>query len=148
MAKIFDARTVVQQYYDAYQAGDLERTASLVALDCIIDEPTFLPYGRIEVIGAQAMFDKIGGVFFKLFTADTRLEDTRYFADGDAVITNAVWIMTGLHTGRTIRCHYQEYFEVADGRITLMRPFYHAAKEMLEEIVAAEAAGVDVSLES
>jgi len=56
-------------------------------------------------------------------------------------------VMTGLHTGREIRCHYQEYFEVENDHITVMRPFYHAAKEMLDEIAAAESRGIDLSLD-
>lgn len=136
---------VVRRYYDAYAQGDLVDTASWVHEDCIIDEPTFLPYGRIDVIGAHAMFDHVGGVFFQLFAPETGLEDTRYFEDGSDVITNAVWVMTGLHTGRTLRCHYQEFFTVRDGKISLMRPFYHAAKEMIEEMEAAEMKGIDLT---
>lgn len=136
---------VVRNYYDAYATGDLGATEGWVHPDCVIDEPDFLPYGRISVIGAQSMFEKIGGVFFTLFHEDTQLEGTRYFENGNSVITNAVWVMRGRHTGRTIRCHYQEYFEVADGKITLMRPFYHAAREILEEIDAAKASGIKVA---
>ncbi|MEQ9590775.1 MAG: nuclear transport factor 2 family protein [Parvibaculaceae bacterium] len=137
---------VVSSYYEAYQAGDLVRTASFVHEDCIVDEPDFLPYGRVNIVGAQDMFERIGGTFFRLFQEDTRLEGTRYFEHGDSVITSGVWIMTGKFTGNTIRCHYQEYFEIEDGRIRLMRPFYHAAKDMLAEIDAAEKTGVSLEL--
>ena len=140
------AAEVVANYYEAYQAGDLVRTATLVHEDCIIDEPDFLPYGRVDIIGAQDMFDRIGGTFFQLFREDTRLEETCYFEHGSSVITSSIWIMTGKFTGETIRCHYQEYFEVEDGRIRLMRPFYHAARAMLAEIDAAEKAGVSLEL--
>lgn len=145
MALSFSALEVVRNYYEAYAVGDLEEAARWVHEDCDIDEPDFLPYGRIPIRGAYEMYEKIGGVFFTLFKEDTRLENTRYFVEGDSVITNAVWIMNGRHTGREIRCHYQEYFDVRDGRISVMRPFYHSAREMLEEIAAATAAGVVVA---
>lgn len=138
-------RDVIRNYYDSYVEGDLEKVAEWVHRDCIIDEPDFLPYGRVSVIGAQEMFYKIGGVFFTLFYEDAALEDTRYFENGNAVISNAIWTMKGRHTGRTIRGHYQEYFEVRDGKISVMRPFYHAARQMLEEIEAAKAKGVKVA---
>lgn len=134
---------VVRAYYEAYQIGDLVKTAEYVHPDCEIDEPDFLPYGRVPVTGAEGMFRLIGGMFFQVFEPDTHLTDIRYFELADAVITNAIWHMTSRHSGKTIACHYQEYFEVRDGRIGLMRPFYHSARDMAEAFAAAEAAGVD-----
>jgi len=135
---------VIRHYYDACTRGE-EETARWMHDDCIVDEPTFLPYGRIDVIGVRAMFRHVGGVFFRLFAPDAHLEDTRYFEDGDAVVAVSRWVMTGLHTGRTIDGHYHEYFEVRDGRVALMRPLYHAAGEMIAEMDAARAAGVDLT---
>lgn len=135
----------VRAYYESYRNPDREKTDSYVHPECRIEEPTFLPYGRIGIIGAKAMHQNVGGVFRKVFVPGSRLTDIKYFEHDGCVITNAVWHMTGKYTGRHIPCHYQEYFEFKDGKISLMRPFYHAAKEMLEEFAAAEAAGVELT---
>jgi ketosteroid isomerase-like protein len=133
----------IRAYYDSFR-NDRENTDSYVHLECVIDEPTILPWGKYEIIGAASMHHHVGGIFRKVFS-DSRLENTRYFEEGGCVVATSIWHMTGKHTGRQIPCQYHEYFEFRDGKISLMRPFYHAAKEMLEECAAAEAAGLELT---
>jgi hypothetical protein len=134
----------IRSYYDNYRKNR-ELVDSYVHPDCLVDEPTFLPWARDAIRGAQEMHHQVGGVFRKVFEPETRLSDIRLFELDNCVISNAVWHMTGKFTGREIACHYQEYFEFTDGKITVIRPFYHAAKEMLEAFAAAEAAGVELT---
>jgi ketosteroid isomerase-like protein len=134
----------VRAYYASFRQPDREITDAYMDPTAPVDEPSFLPYGQVEIIGPKEMHRLVGSVFLKLF-ADSKLTDTRYFVDGGDVIASSIWHMTGKFTGRRIPCHYHEYFEIKDGKITAIRTFYHAAKEMLEEMAAAEAAGVDLT---
>jgi ketosteroid isomerase-like protein len=135
----------VRAYYASYKNPDREITDAFMDPACVVDEPTFLPYGQVEIIGPKEMHRLVGSVFLKLF-ADSKLTDTRCFEEGDDVIASSVWHMTGKFTGKRIPCHYHEYFEFnKDGKISAIRTLYGAAKEMLEEMAAAEAAGVDLT---
>lgn len=139
-------KDIVLSYYAAYMAGDLETVERLVHPNCIIDEPSFLPYGQVPVVGFKAMHRLIAETFTKVFREDFSLDDTRIFENGSSVIAQSIWRMTPKFGGAAINCHYHELFEVDNGQIILMRPFYHAVAEMSAAFDAARAAGVDLDL--
>lgn len=135
---------VIKAYYAAFDTGNLDEVRRYLHKDVRVEEPSFLPYGGRTVVGETGLFDTVTGDFNKLFEP-LGLDDIRYFELDMAVITNAIWRLKGRHTGQLIACNYQEYFDVRDERITLMRPFYQAAADMIAEVDAALAAGVSFS---
>lgn len=124
-----DPVSVVRELLDAFNAGDLDRCASLASDDFeLFDAPsgaTFAgPGGLREWLGT-----------FWNAVPDSRTELVTAYADGGRVATEHVG--RGTHTGplvtpagtipptgRRVELRFAELYEVRDGRLTSMRAFY------------------------
>ena len=140
------SKDVVRDYYAAYLRGDLASVEALVHPQCIIDEPDFLPYGRVPVVGFPAMQELIAGTFATVFHDDIALDEMRLFEEGDDIIAQCIWRMTPRYGGPRIDCHYHEYFGIRAGQIVSIRPFYHAVDQMAAAFERARQHGVDLHL--
>jgi ketosteroid isomerase-like protein len=119
-------RAVVQAMYEAGQAADLEAVASFVADDVVVDEPHYLPFGKVYR-GKQE--------FLGLFEMVSRFLDVSHIqvhyliADGERVA--ACLAIPDLNTGKPVSMLEQSTLK--DGKITHIKLFYNDPGTMLQQ---------------
>jgi ketosteroid isomerase-like protein len=126
-------RAVVEKLYACAQSGDLASIAPLLAEDIVVDEPLFLPYGKVYR-GAQEFAGLLGliGQYLDL----TRVTVHYTIADGDRVA--ACLGIPDVTTGEMT--HFIEQSTLRDGRIVEMKLFYYDAQSMIDKTRAAAGA--------
>jgi ketosteroid isomerase-like protein len=117
-------RAIVEKLYAAASSGDLEAIAPLLADDIVVDEPTYLPYGKVyrgkeEFAGLLGMI----GQFLDL----TKVQVNYTIADGDRVA--ACLGIPDVTTGEMT--HFIEQSTLRDGQIVEMKLFYYDAQSMI-----------------
>jgi ketosteroid isomerase-like protein len=117
-------RAIVEKLYAAASSGDLGAIAPLLADDIVVDEPSYLPYGKLyrgkeEVAGLLGMI----GQFLDL----TKVQVNYTIADGDRVA--ACLGIPDVTTGEMT--HFIEQSTLRDGQIVEMKLFYYDAQSMI-----------------
>ena len=119
-------RAIVQSMYDAGIRGDFEGLMSHLADDVVVDEPLYLPYGKVyngkaEFVG---LFESIGQ-----FLDVSQITLHYLIADGDRVA--ACLGIPDATTGKLV--HLLEQSTVKDGKVVHMQLFYYDMGTMLEK---------------
>jgi ketosteroid isomerase-like protein len=117
-------RAIVVKLYAAASSGDLGAIAPLLADDIVVDEPSYLPYGKLyrgkeEFAGLLGMI----GQFLDL----TKVQVNYTIADGDRVA--ACLGIPDVTTGEMT--HFIEQSTLRDGQIVEMKLFYYDAQSMI-----------------
>ncbi|HTK64324.1 MAG TPA: nuclear transport factor 2 family protein [Pseudonocardia sp.] len=117
-------RAIVEKLYAAASSGDLGAIAPLLADDIVVDEPSYLPYGKLyrgkeEFAGLLGMI----GQFLDL----TKVQVNYTIADGDRVA--ACLGIPDVTTGEMT--HFIEQSTLRDGQIVEMKLFYYDAQSMI-----------------
>lgn len=119
-------RGIVASLYAAAASGDLGAIAPLLADDVVVDEPAYLPYGKVyrgkeEFAGLLGMI----GQYLDL----TKVKVNYLIADGDRVA--ACLGIPDVTTGEMT--HFIEQSTLRDGQIVEMKLFYYDPQSMLDK---------------
>jgi ketosteroid isomerase-like protein len=119
-------RSIVASLYAAAASGDLGAIAPLLADDVVVDEPVYLPYGKVyrgkeEFAGLLGMI----GQYLDL----TNVKVNYLIADGDRVA--ACLGIPDVTTGEMT--HFIEQSTLRDGQIVEMKLFYYDPQTMLDK---------------
>jgi steroid delta-isomerase-like uncharacterized protein len=109
-----DARTVVEQLFEAYRARDVERLVGLFAEDAVFEDPTF----RIRQQGREGI-RKLATDMSAGFS-DISIEIHSMVSDGDMVATEETIAGVVTHADgkrRPIKVRGASFFRVRNGRI-------------------------------
>ena len=117
-------RAIVEKLYAAASSGDLGAVAPLLADDIVVDEPTYLPYGK--VYRGQEEFAGLFGMIGQ-FLDLTQVNVHYLIADGDRVA--ACLGIPDVTTGEMT--HFIEQSTLRDGQIVEMKLFYYDAQSMI-----------------
>jgi hypothetical protein len=117
-------RAIVEKLYACASSGDLGGIAPLLADDIVVDEPSYLPYGKVyrgkeEFAGLLGMI----GQFLDL----TKVQVNYTIADGDRVA--ACLGIPDVTTGEMT--HFIEQSTLRDGQVVEMKLFYYDAQSMI-----------------
>jgi ketosteroid isomerase-like protein len=119
-------RAIVEALYEAANKGDLEGALSYLSDDVTVDEPLFLPFGK--VYRGKDEFAALAPVLQNyLDVASITLHYT--IADGDRVA--ACVGIPDLETGELTRLI--ELFTIKDGKIIENRLFYNDAGTLVDK---------------
>jgi steroid delta-isomerase-like uncharacterized protein len=123
-----EQRRIVEQFYDAFAAGDLEAAVAVFADDVRMTDP-----GLGVVEGIKVLRDYLDGL--KGPVPDARAIVERTYEDGDTVIVEGRF--TGRNTGplpgpdgvrppsgRSVDLAFADFSRVHDGRIVEYRTYY------------------------
>lgn len=112
------ALEIVQQFYAAVGAGDMDKAASLMADDIRWMEAENFPLAdRNPYVGPRAVIE---GVFAPLGDEvdDFGLAPERFIADETSVVMEGRYTGTGKATGKSFNPQIAHVWTVEDGRIT------------------------------
>lgn len=130
-----DNVAIVQSIYDAFNAGDLDRAASVVAED----------FELVDIAAGQSFHGPDGFRQWmqghKTAGPDARVEVTNVVAAGDWVVAEHIGRFTNTGplmspagslppTGRKVELQVAELFRLKDGKVTLMRAYLDSATIM------------------
>ncbi|WP_369374566.1 nuclear transport factor 2 family protein [Promicromonospora sp. Populi] len=113
-------RAIVEDLYAAANRGDLEGAFANLAEDFILDEPTFLPFGK--VYHGLGEFRDLAPVLSNYLAVDEIVVHYT-IADGDRVA--AIVGIPDRATGKLT--HLIELYTFKDGKIVQNQLFYHDA---------------------
>ena len=119
-------RAIIQAMYDAGRRGDVETLASFIADDVVVDEPRFLPYGKIYK-GKQELLQLFQTV--AKFLDVSQLQVHYLIADGERVA--ACLGLPDLTTGQPVSL--LEESTLKDGKITHQKLFFNDPGSMLDK---------------
>jgi steroid delta-isomerase-like uncharacterized protein len=118
-----DARAIVEQFFDAYRAVDVERLVSLFADDAIFEDPTFRQRHQ-----GRAAIRKTANDMHATFR-DVVIEVHSMVISGDAVATEETVsgvVAHGDGSRRHIKVRSASFFRVRDGRIERLTQYSDA----------------------
>lgn len=121
-------RTVVEQFYDRFNSGDLDQAVELFAQDLVTVEP-FL--GRAEGRDAWRAY----GEAFRRACPDARLEMRSSLEAADRVAVEGTFVGTFTATldsptgpvqptGRAFRVDFADFFQIREGMVVAHRVYY------------------------
>jgi hypothetical protein len=119
-------RAVVEAMYRAIGQGDFEGLLAQMADDLVIDEPLYLPYGKVYRGKAElaGLFEKIGQYF------DASQVQVKYMiADGDRVA--ACLTAPDATSGKPVEMLEQS--TLRDGKIVEVKLFYDDTGTMMDK---------------
>jgi ketosteroid isomerase-like protein len=117
-------RAIVEKLYAAAGSGDLAAIAPLLADDIVVDEPGYLPYGK--VYRGKEEFAGLLGLIVQYLDL-TKVQVNYTIADGDRVA--ACLGIPDVTTGEMT--HFIEQSTLRDGQIVEMKLFYYDAQSMI-----------------
>lgn len=117
-------RAIVESFYTALLAGDQATLDAAIADDVVVDEPDYLPYGKVYH-GKAELGGLIGQIGQFLELATLKVHYT--VADGDRVI--ACLGIVDVTTGKMV--HLLEQSTLRDGQIAEIKLFYNDPQSML-----------------
>lgn len=123
---------VVATYFESlFKTRDFKTLASVLRPNAVYHQAEGLPYGGTYTGFEQwiTMFQKAGSLF------DMQIaEEPTYFYNSakDRIVLGFVIRCTAKNSGKTITMHISEHFEVVDGKIASIRPFYFDTKAFAE----------------
>jgi steroid delta-isomerase-like uncharacterized protein len=109
-----DPRTVIEQFFSAYRAVDVERLVSLFAADIEFEDPTF----RLREVGREAM--RTMATNMRGAYSDVTIDVHSMLVDGDAVaaeVTIAAVMTRADGAKRPIKVRGASFFRVRNGQI-------------------------------
>jgi ketosteroid isomerase-like protein len=119
-------RAIVEELYASAAAGQLDKIAGLIAADVVVDEPTYLPYGKVYN-GLQEFAGLLGVIGQYLDLPSVRVNYT--IADGDRVA--ACLSIRDVTSGEYTT--FIEQSTLRDGKIVEMKLFYYDPQTMLDK---------------
>lgn len=119
-------RAIVLELYAAAASGQPERIMGLLTDDIVVDEPSYLPYGKVYN-GIEEFAGLFGMIGDYLDLSDIRVNYT--IADGDrvAACVSVRDVTSGEYTT------FIEQSTVRDGKIAEIRLFYYDPQTMLDK---------------
>ncbi|GAA3729783.1 hypothetical protein GCM10022422_09960 [Flavobacterium ginsengisoli] len=127
-----DNLKVVAKYYESlFKTRDFDALSALIADGAVYNQATGLPYG-----GTYIGFSE----WTKMFTKSTEFFDLQiekepvYFSDAskNEVIIYFTISCKSKKSGKTMSVPISEHFDLKDGKITAVRPFYYDTKTFAE----------------
>ncbi len=117
-------RAIVQAFYDAIIAGDVDGFVAVSAEDMVVHQPSFLPYGA-----TYRGRDTFVGLFdtFARYYDLTKIRCDHLVADGERVF--GVMRVPVLTNGQDVL--FAEQVVVRDGLVAELRIFVHEAQTMI-----------------
>ena len=116
-------RGIVESFYAAAVSGDLAAIAPLLADDLVVDEPDYLPYGK--VYRGKEEFAGLLGLIGQYLDV-SKVQVNYLIADGDRVA--ACLGIPDVTTGEMT--HLIEQSTLRDGQIVEIKLFYYDAQSM------------------
>jgi hypothetical protein len=118
-------RATVESMYAAVTSGDIEGFLSHLADDIVIDEPLYLPYGKVYR-GKREFLE----LFPKLnqYVDASQIKVHYLIADGDRVA--ACLGLPDVNTGKAV--HLLEQSTLRDGKVAEIKLFYYDAGTMMD----------------
>lgn len=123
-------RAVVERFYDGMLTADLVAVEMVLHPDVVVTEPTSLPYGGAHV-GCEAVLKLLG-----ILCAGIALDDVQR---GDILVGRGhaaafLGVPFALADGSAQVLPVVETFEVRDGLITHIKPYYFDTAALLSAI--------------
>ena len=126
-----DNLKVVSKYYESLKTRDFDALGTVIADGAVYSQASGLPYG-----GTYIGF----GEWIKMFTKSTEFFDLQiekepvYFSDAskNEVIIYFTINCKSKKSGKTMSVPISEHFDLKDGKITAVRPFYYDTKTFAE----------------
>ncbi|MXO04092.1 nuclear transport factor 2 family protein [Flavobacterium sp. HBTb2-11-1] len=127
-----DNLKVVAKYYESlFKTRDFDALATVVADGAVYNQAAGLPYG-----GTYTGLSE----WIKMFTKSTEFFDLQiekeptYFSDAskNEVIIYFTMSCKSKKSGKTMSVPISEHFDLKDGKITTVRPFYYDTKQFAE----------------
>lgn len=132
-----DNKAIVSAFLAAAAAGDRASMAAILAPDAIITEADSLPFGgtHVGLAGFEALVRRVF-----LLWRETRVEIERLIAEGEHVVVLATMHARSKADGAALRMPIAEIWQLEDGRVREIRPFYFDTQRF-NEILGASAGG-------
>ncbi|HTK61679.1 MAG TPA: nuclear transport factor 2 family protein [Pseudonocardia sp.] len=118
------SQALMERMYGAAIKGDFDDVLSCLSDDLVVNEPPFLPYGRVYR-GLEGFGDLIANVTQVLDVS--RMIVDRYVSQGDRVI--GIIRMPDLRTGEHILLAEESL--IRDGKVVEIVVYFHETRSML-----------------
>lgn len=116
-----DNKQIVRDFLTASQSGDRDSMAALLHADFCVHEAASLPYAG-EHRGLAGFLALVKQVFSSF--RDTRADIRQVIGEGDTVVVLASLCGHSKHTGEAFEMPVNEIWELTDGRIRRITPYY------------------------
>lgn len=116
-----DNKQIVRDFLTASQNGDRDGMAALLHTDFCVHEAASLPYAG-EHRGLEGFLALVKQVFTSF--RDTRADIRQVIGEGDTVVVLASLRGHSKHTGEAFEMPVNEIWELTDGRIRRITPYY------------------------
>lgn len=122
---------VVERFFKAFGAGDLETVIGLLSPDIVVNEGAGLPYGgdHVGVPGFQGLVGKI----FQNF--EMTLENAEVLDGGRFAVAKLDLAFKSLVSGRVVKMPAVELYTVTDGLVSHIDVYYKDSKA-IHDLVA------------
>jgi hypothetical protein len=120
------SQALMERMYGAAINGDFEDVLSCLSEDLVVNEPPFLPYGRVYR-GLDGFRELIAGVTQVLDVS--KMEIDRYVSQGDRVI--GIIRMPDIRTGEHILLAEESL--IRDGKVVEIVVYFHETRSMLTQ---------------
>jgi len=121
---------IVKGVLGEYLAGGIDALKPFIADDVAVHVPVNMPYGGRAYRGWQGYLDVINAV--RAFWANTKLEGSEYAATGNKVIVTSRLKARIAKTGKPYEGPVVEVWELRNGQIVNVTPFYYDTKAILD----------------
>ena len=135
-----DSRAIVERFLAAAAAHDHDTLQALAVPDLRVSEAASLPFGG-EHVGLDA-FRRLERQVFGLW-AGTRLVVDHMIGDGEIVVVLARLQGRSRVDGSAFEMSVAEVWELHDGRICSIRPYYHDTHRLLQVLSRTTTGGID-----
>lgn len=116
-----DNKQIVRDFLSASQSGDRDTMAALLHADFCVREADSLPYAG-EHRGLEGFLALVKRVFTSF--RNTRADIRQVIGEGDTVVVLANLCGHSKHTGEAFEMPVNEIWELTDGRIRRITPYY------------------------
>lgn len=124
-----DNKQTVRNFLAASQRGDRDTMATLLHVDFCVHEAASLPYAG-EHRGLEGFLALVKRVFTSF--RDTRVEIQQVIGEGGTVVVLANLSGFSRHSGEAFDMPVNEVWELVDGRIRRITPYYFDTARLVE----------------
>lgn len=118
---VTDDEAVVNEWFNALAAGDLDRMMAVAGPDTVVHEAENLPYAG-DIVGVDGIRTDLLGKMSAV--SDLAVTETSVAQAGDRVLVQMTGEFTSKATGRTVAMPMIEIYTVRDGKIRDIDVFY------------------------
>jgi ketosteroid isomerase-like protein len=122
-----EAVKVVEAFYEAFAAGDLEGCLALLSENCVLEAAGGMPYSGtfVGVDGFVAQAGAMARLFSRAEPVDWQIVDA-----GEIVVAQSTGTFSSRADGMTVSTPVAEHYWVMDGKITRIDVYYKDPKSL------------------